>query len=410
MTTGATGPTDAQKATAKAAADKALADIQGGKTFEEVAKAVSKDAYAASGGDVGWLIADDPSVDPAILTAAFALTEPGLTGVVDGAGDAYLIGQVRQISPATVTADWTEKIKDAGVPLGAYRDAVRADLVRDALTKQVVAEATEQPTTQRQVSEIFVSSADYQGPGDEVLVKHILYTPGDKAPDPQNPVASDDPGWATAKAKAQATFDKLNALTGKPDELETQFAAIAKTDSLDSGSAANGGELQWFTRSQLDSGFGDAIFKDGLKKDDLLGPVQSQYGYHVILFEERRPPPEGRIEGLQVQANAPGADFAALAKANSDGAEKTQGGDLGWVAPFQLDAEREQAIFAAPIGKVSDTLKTDSGYYVFLVRAEQSRLPDGDQLATLKDSAFTNWFTTERAKADITPDLSAGSS
>ncbi len=53
---------------------------------------------------------------------------------------------------------------------------------------------------------------------------------------------------------------------------------------------------------------------------------------------------------------------------NSDGAEKTQGGDLGWVAPLQLDAEREQAIFAAPIGKVSDTLKTDSGYYVFLVR------------------------------------------
>ena len=69
VTTGATAPTDAQKAAAKAAADKALADIKGGKTFEEVAKAVSKDAYAATGGDVGWILADDPSVDPAVVTA-----------------------------------------------------------------------------------------------------------------------------------------------------------------------------------------------------------------------------------------------------------------------------------------------------------------------------------------------------
>ena len=260
------------------------------------------------------------------------------------------------------------------------------------------------------MSEIFISTADYEGPGDEVRVRHILYTPGDKAPDPQNPVAADDPGWATAKAKAQATYDKLAALKGNPDELATQFAAIAKTDSLDTGSATNGGELQWFTRSALDSGFGDAIFKDGLKAGDLLGPVQSQYGYHVVLFEERRPPPQARIEGLQVQANAPGADFAALAKANSDGVEKTKGGDLGWVAPLQLDQEREAAIFAAPVGKVSDTLTTDGGYYIFLVRDQQTRLPDGDQLDTLKGSAFTNWFAAEKAKADITPDLSAGSS
>ena len=90
------------------------------------------------------------------------------------------------------------------------------------------------------MSEIFISTADYEGPGDEVKVRHILYTPGDKAPDPQNPVAADDPGWATAKAKAQATYDKLAALKGNPDELASQFAAIAKTDSLDSGSATNG--------------------------------------------------------------------------------------------------------------------------------------------------------------------------
>ena len=77
VTTGATDPTDAQKAAAKAAADKALADIKGGKAFEDVAKAVSKDAYAATGGDAGWIVADDASLDPAVLKAVVRADRPG---------------------------------------------------------------------------------------------------------------------------------------------------------------------------------------------------------------------------------------------------------------------------------------------------------------------------------------------
>ncbi len=409
VTTGSSGPTDTQKAAAKTKADQALADLKAGKAFADVAKSVSKDAYATDGGDVGWIQVDDASLDPAFVKAVFAVGQAGgLTDVVSGAADSYIIGKVLDIAPQAVDAAWTQKISDAGISMDAYRDAVRADLVRDALTTKVVADATGQPSVQRQVSEILVSSANYQGPGDEIKVDHILYTPGDKAPDPQNPVASDDPGWVTAKAKAQATYDKLKALPA--DQLAAQFAAIAKTDSMDTGSAASGGALDWFTQSQLDTGFGDAVFKEGLKKGDLLPPVQSQYGWHVILFEGRRGSPESRIAGLQVQANAAGADFAALAKANSDGSEAAQGGDLGWVAHDQLDSQREQAIFAAPIGKVSDALKTDAGYYLFLVRSEQTRTPDGSQLDTLKASAFQNWYAAQKAKATITPDLSAGSS
>jgi parvulin-like peptidyl-prolyl isomerase len=80
------------------------------------------------------------------------------------------------------------------------------------------------------------------------------------------------------------------------------------------------------------------------------------------------------------------------------------------VAHYQLDEEREKAIFAAPVGKVSDQLQTSGGYYLFLVRSEQTRLPDGDQLATLKSSAFQNWYTAEKAKATISTNPSAGAS
>ncbi|MEA2537344.1 MAG: peptidyl-prolyl cis-trans isomerase [Chloroflexota bacterium] len=410
VTTGATDPTEAQKTAAKAKADKALADITGGKTFEEVAKAVSSDSSAASGGDAGWVAADDSALDPTFLTAVFAAPQGGTTAVVAGADGSYRIGRVLEIGTATVDSTWTDKIKAAGIPLGSYRDAVRGDIVRDALEKAVLAEVTDQPTTQRLVSDIFISTGSYQGPGDEVRVRHILYTPGDAAPGAASPLPSTDPAWASAKTKAQATYATLKALVGKPDELTAKFAEIAKKDSLDTGSGADGGELGYFTQGSLDKGFGDAIFKAGLKKGDLLEPVASQYGWHVILFEDRRPAPEDRMKAIKAQADAPGADFAKLAKDNSETAEAAKGGDLGWIARNQLDAAQETAIFAAPIGKPSDVVTTDNGLYIYLVREEQSRKPDATQLEALKANAFQNWYDAEKLKADITPDLTAPTS
>ena len=404
ISAGAKEPSEAQKAAAKAKADKALADIRAGKPFDEIAKAVSTDGWATVGGDTGWAVADDTSYAEDFLAAVFALPRDGLTEVLAGSDGTYRIGKVTEIAPQTVDGDWVQRIEAAGIPSQAYRDAVRGDLARDELTAKVLAEITEQPTAQRRVSEIFISTANYQGPGDEVKVRHILYTPGDVAPSSASPVPSDDPGWAAAGAKAQATYDRLKALVGQPDELTKQFAEIAGTDSKDTGSGAAGGELPYFTQGALDRGFGDAIFTAGLKKGDLLPPVQSQFGWHVILFEDRRQPPEARINGVQLLANASGADFAKLATENSDGAEAADGGDLGWVARYQLDADREAAIFGAAVGKVSDVLETTDGFNLFLVREEQTRKPDGDQLATLKSGAFQNWYSAEKAKADIKRD------
>lgn len=400
VTAPATLATDAQKTAAKAKAEQALADLKAGKPFEQVAKAVSADSFTASGGDAGWVFADDSTFDKGFLAAVFALPQGGLTDVLAGADGTFRIGKVAEIAPQTVDANWTRLIQDHGIAMNVYRDAVRGDLVREALSAKVVADATTQPTTQRQVSEIFISSANYKGPGDEVKVRHILYTPGNKPPS-QTPIASNDPGWATARAEAQATYDKLKALAANPAELDKAFQAIARKDSLDTGSGANGGDLPYLTAGQLDRGFADAIFKPGLKKGDLIGPVQSQFGWHVILFEDRRLPPEARANGLAVQASAAGADFAALARQNSDGPEAAKGGDLGWVAHYQLDPTIEAAIFAAPVGKLSAMLQAKDGFYLFLVQAEQMRTPDGAQLDTIKSTAFTYWYAAQKAKAVI---------
>ncbi|MGH2513382.1 MAG: peptidylprolyl isomerase, partial [Candidatus Limnocylindrales bacterium] len=83
-----------------------------------------------------------------------------------------------------------------------------------------------------------------------------------------------------------------------------------------------------------------------------------------------------------------------------------QGGDLGWIAPDQLDAATEAAIFAAPVGGVSPVVTLSDGLYIFKVNQQQSRLPDATQIVTLQNSAFTNWYAEKKAKANISgPDV-----
>ena len=397
---GATEPTADQKAAAKAKADAALADLTAGKAWEDVAKATSTAASAAQAGDLGWLTKDSTSIDPAFLTALFAAQVNTPTAVVEGADGTYRIGRVTELAPQSVDQAYQQKIADAGIAMSDYRRVVESDIRRQKLTDAITASVTDVATDQRRVAEIYLALP--QGQGDEVQVRHILFAPNDITDQTQlDQLPDDDPAWDTAKADAQAAYDKLKAYVGTSD-LETQFQALAKTDSDDTQTASAGGELPYFTRDQLDQSFGDAIFADGLKKGDLIGPVRSQYGWHVILFEDRRPDPLSRITDAKLQAEQ-GKDFGTLAKAISAGPEASLGGELGWVAKYQLSQQLEDAIFATPVGKTSDIITVDGdGFYLFKVEEAANRKPEGDQLATLKSNAFDNWYTTQKGKATIT--------
>ena len=391
LSANATTPTAEQKAAARAKADKALADLKAGTAWEEVAKSVSADA-AAQGGDLGWATKDGP-FDQALLDALFAAAKDTPTEVIEGADGTYRIGRVTEIVPARTDPDYQQQISDAGVSLTAYRKAVKADLVRTALDEKVTARATGTPSLMRQVSEIFLQGSPGGTPVDEVKAAHILYSPnGD--PSKAKDLPADDPAWKAAEEKANATYETLRKDPSK-------FAELAKAESDDKVSGADGGTLPWFKQADVDPSFAAAIFAQGLTPGQILAPVKSQFGWHVIRFDARRADASVRIKELHDQALAPGADFAALARANSDGPQAADGGALGWIARNQIAKEQEDAIFATPVGGVSEVLSTPSGYYIFKVWKEETRTPDGEQLATLKSQAFQNWYATEKAAAKI---------
>ena len=72
-----------------------------------------------------------------------------------------------------------------------------------------------------------------------------------------------------------------------------KFEALAKKFSKDPGSKDKGGELGWFSPQQMVQPFSDAVMK--LKNGETTqAPVQSQFGWHIIVREESReqaPPP-----------------------------------------------------------------------------------------------------------------------
>lgn len=78
---------------------------------------------------------------------------------------------------------------------------------------------------------------------------------------------------------------------------------------------------------------------------------------------------EQKIAALAAQARQPGADFAALAKANSqDPGSKESGGDLGWVDRGVMVKPFDDALFGMKAGEISGPVKTDFGYHVLQLR------------------------------------------
>lgn len=80
------------------------------------------------------------------------------------------------------------------------------------------------------------------------------------------------------KAEAEAEAQRLSGLARAPG---ADFAALAKEHSEDPGSGPRGGALGAFTRERMVKPFSDAAF--ALEVGQVSGPVESQFGYHVIL-------------------------------------------------------------------------------------------------------------------------------
>lgn len=89
--------------------------------------------------------------------------------------------------------------------------------------------------------------------------------------------------FGTDKAAAKAKIEKLAGQIKHGGN----FAEIAKTDSDDTGSKPQGGELGWVKHGQMVEKFEKALYS--LKQGEISEPVETEFGWHLIQAEELKP-------------------------------------------------------------------------------------------------------------------------
>ena len=396
---GSEAPSAEAIAAAKTKIEAALADIKGGKAWDDVAKTVSTDAATApQAGDLSWITKDDAQTDEVFLTALFAAQANAPTAVVQGEDGIFRIGRVTEIVTESVDSVYTEKIVNDGLDLAKYRTVVRGDVIRKKLEDKLVADAMK-PGPQRQVREIYLSKATVELPDEAVKVRHILYSPND---DPQGAsdgtIAAEDPAWGQARLDAEAAYAKLKADI-------SQFDAVARKDSDEEsaiGPDGSGGVLDAYVADPgpYTETFSKPILEAKPIDGQLLAPIKTEFGYHIVQVLRHAP------DLAKIKASVDGgADFATLARDVSEGAEKTRGGDLGWVAMGQLQKELTDAIFATPIGKSSAIVTiADDGQYLFQVVKEEERTAEGRQLDAIRSRVFADWYQPKKDAIQIERD------
>jgi peptidyl-prolyl cis-trans isomerase C len=88
--------------------------------------------------------------------------------------------------------------------------------------------------------------------------------------------------------------------------------------------------------------------------------VQVDHKWDDVRKQEARRKAEEVLKNLKK-----GQDFAALAREQSDGPTRTNGGALGYIRKGQLDAQLDNAVFKLKAGETSDIIETGYGFHLF---------------------------------------------
>jgi len=218
------------------------------------------------------------------------------TGVVSKAAaqatlDAYF--ERRDVQVATFNAsDYTRKVQISDADVQAYYDANPAQFQADeavdveylVLDQAKLAEKI--TVNEAELRAYYEQNKDRLAGPQERRASHILLPLEANA---------DDAAVAAAMAQAQSLLAQARA---NPDA----FAQLAKDNSKDPGSAANGGDLGYFGRGAMVKPFEDATF--ALSENAISDVVRSDFGLHIIKLTGIKAPPAKSFADMRAELAA----------------------------------------------------------------------------------------------------------
>jgi peptidyl-prolyl cis-trans isomerase SurA len=172
-----------------------------------------------------------------------------------------------------------------------------------------------------------------------------------------------------------------------------------------------------------------------MQPNDVSDIMRSPNGFHIVKLLEKRGkaattgvqqthvrhilvrPKEGlsdaearaKVEDMRKKILA-GADFAEVAKTNSDDASASKGGDLGWVAPGDTVPEFERVMNGLKDNDVSEPVQTPFGWHLVQVLGRRSDEMSADRKKIVArqairqrkaDEAYQDWIRQSRDRAFV---------
>lgn len=248
-----------------------------------------------------------------------------------------------------------------------------------------------------------------------------------------------------------ATPEQLSALQGKAQRVLERvragedFATLARELS-DAADRSNGGQLGLRTADRYPPVFIQATQK--LAVGGVSELVRTGAGFHILKVLDKRSADmpamtvtqnharhillvpsaqlseaaaRNKLSEFKRRIEAGQADFATLARDNSQDASARDGGDLGWASPGQFVPEFDAVMNRLAPGQISDPLVSRFGVHLIqLIERRQEQLSPGQQREMIRamlrekklEEAYETWARELRARAYVemreSPQLQAG--
>lgn len=302
-----------------------------------------------------------------------------------------------------------------GVVWNKFREEIRDEMTISRLREREVDSRVS--ISEGEIDNYLANPGSNPGAGEEYSIAHILLRVSEQANAEQ---------LLRVRSRAEQALLQLK----RGDD----FAKIAATFS-DAPDALNGGSLGTRLLERLPGIYAEAVQK--LKPGEVSDILRSPAGYHIVKLIERhgssgkavKPVRQTRARHILIKVNElvpenearrklvsikerldNGADFAELARLNSNDLSAAKGGDLGWMYQGDTVAEFEKTMDALKINEISQPVLTQFGWHLIQVQerriegasTERQRQNARQALRESKlDEAYQDWIRQMRDRAYV---------
>ncbi len=322
------------------------------------------------------------------------------------------IGRIAEENKITIEQMRNTLEKD-GVSFTKFREDIRDEIILARLREREIDNKIQ--IADSEIDNFLATQQPQDGKVDEYNLSHILI----QVPEQASPERLQE-----RRARAEQALAQIRG--------GTDFRQVAASFS-DAPDAVQGGAMGWRETARLPSIFAEAV--KGLKPGDVSDVLRSPNGFHLVRVNDRRGQQAPHIVGqtrarhiliktteLVSENDARerlvklkeridnNADFAELARLQSEDGSASRGGDLGWLSPGDTVPDFEKAMDALKPGHVSAPVRSPFGWHLIQVlerrsqdmSQQQQRLRVRQALRAQKaDEAYQEWVRQLRDKAFV---------